>query len=222
MNIYARYFDHDTLAHNLDELLAFLGSIPEIPLSDRMIDDVKAYIDSDLPYPKRYKIRPRVYFILIKTEAQTMEEFKQGRRAPQAPAAEGPRPMPPASPQNEAPGPYAPASEAEAATPYSAPSVRPGRKELRMAELNRRRSGWYRAAVTIKRVITIPNTQKCQYRDTRFEAFVKADSGMECYDKIIDHLKSRAELDARSQFPSARGSNYEFEYLGPRLPEILA
>ncbi len=219
MNIYARYFDHDTLAHNLDELLSFLASIPEIPLSKRMIDDVKAYVDSDLPYPKRYKIRPRVYFILIKTEAQTMEEFKQ-RRIGQ-PTATGDFPLTDNPAQNEVGKPSF-TQRAEATPSALNAPVRMGRKELRMAELTQRRLGWYRAALTIKRVITIPNTQKCEYKDTRFEAYVNAANGQQCYDKIIEHLRNRPELDSRSQLPSARGNNFEFEYLGTRLPQSLA
>ena len=80
MNIYARYFDQDVLVHSFDELMEFLSEIPEIPINQRLIDDVRAYVQSDMPYPKRYKIRPRVYFILIKTTAETMEEFKAHRK----------------------------------------------------------------------------------------------------------------------------------------------
>ena len=80
MNIYARYFDRDVLVHNYEELIEFLSSIPEIPITPRMMEDVRAYVDSDMPYPRRYKIRPRVYFILIKTNAETMLEFKSHRK----------------------------------------------------------------------------------------------------------------------------------------------
>ena len=75
MNIYARYFDQEVLVHNYDELMGFLASIPEIPINARLEEDVRSYVESDMPYPKRYKIRPRVYFILIKTAAESMEEF---------------------------------------------------------------------------------------------------------------------------------------------------
>ena len=61
MNIYARYFNQEALVHDYDELMGFLSSIPEIMVTQRMEEDVKAYVDSDMPYPKRYKIRPRVY-----------------------------------------------------------------------------------------------------------------------------------------------------------------
>ncbi len=38
--------------------------------------DIRDYAASDVCYPKRYKVRPRVYFIVIKTAAATMQDFK--------------------------------------------------------------------------------------------------------------------------------------------------
>ena len=73
MNIYARYFDQDTLVYSIDELIEFLSTISDISITKELIEDIQTYIESDMPYPKRYKIRPRVYFILIKTTAQSLE-----------------------------------------------------------------------------------------------------------------------------------------------------
>ena len=42
-----------------------------------LADDIRDYAVSDVYYPKRNKVRPRVYFIVIKTEAANMEDFKQ-------------------------------------------------------------------------------------------------------------------------------------------------
>ena len=77
MNLYVRYFDKETLATNVDDAIDFLASIPEIGMDDNLADDIRAYAESDVFYPKRYKVRPRVYFIIIKTEAATMLDFKQ-------------------------------------------------------------------------------------------------------------------------------------------------
>ena len=79
MNIYARYFDQETVASSFEELITFLTAIPEISVTTELLDNVKAYVDSPLPYPKRYKLRPRVYFILIKTNAKNIQEFKSKR-----------------------------------------------------------------------------------------------------------------------------------------------
>lgn len=192
MNIYARYFDQDTLVHSFDELMAFLSSIPEIPITSRLVEDVRTYVDSDMPYPKRYKIRPRVYFILIKTSAQTMEEFKANRKHNMVENTFMPRPV-----------------ESE---------LMISKKEAKAAQLAEECEGWYLCGITFKRVIQITGTSKFRYQDTDFSAYVRAISGMEAYNKMINHLKSRPEVDLRSQFPSARGSNYTFEYVGEELP----
>lgn len=76
MNLYLRYFDKETLVHNVDEALDFLAGIPEIGMNPTLESDVRNYVASNVFYPKRYKIRPRVYFIIIKTEAATMQDFK--------------------------------------------------------------------------------------------------------------------------------------------------
>ena len=58
----------------------------------------------------------------------------------------------------------------------------------------------------------MPSTGKFEYRDTKFVARCKANSGMDCYNRIIENLHDR--VDSRSQFPSAKGKNFHFKYLG--------
>ena len=77
MNLYLRYFDKETLVHNVDDAIDFLASIDEIGMNPILEEDIRDYVASDVYYPKRYKIRPRVYFIIIKTEAATMLDFKE-------------------------------------------------------------------------------------------------------------------------------------------------
>ena len=193
MNIYARYFDQDVLVYSFDELMDFLSSIPEIPINQRLIDDIRTYVESDMPYPKRYKIRPRVYFILIKTSAQSMEEFKSHRKEAVSVADNVPQMQPNETIMN--------------------------RKDLKVAQLTEEIEGWYLGSIVFKRVIQIASTSKFRYQDTEFQAYVWAHSGAECYNRIISHLKNRSEIDLRSQFPSAKGANFNFEYIGKQLPE---
>ncbi len=190
MNLYVRYFNQDILAQNVEEVLDFLYSIPEIQVTPEMETDLRTYAESDMPYPKRYKVRPRIYFIVIKTTAETMEEFKSHNK----------------NAENRQ-------EDAAAAAPRD---NRNGQKSLSLSETN---PGWYRGAIFFKRVVQIPGTGKFQYQDTRFSAYVKAESGQHCYDRIVEHLKNRQDVDLRSQFPSPRGSNFQFEYLGETLPE---
>ena len=182
MNLYLRYFDKETLAHNVDEALAFLRSIPEIGMNSNIESDIRDYVASDVFYPKRYKVRQRVYFIIIKTTAATMLDFKQKKALHSSPQ------------QNMLGG---------------------DKRELPstvMMRLNEERPGWYEGALDFKRVVMIPSTGKHEYRDTHFVVQCKAMSGMDCYNRIVDHLRGR--VDNRSQFPSAKGKNFHFKYLG--------
>jgi hypothetical protein len=180
MNLYIRYFGNETLVYNVQEAIDFLANIPAIGMNRQLEADIRAYAASDVVYPKRYKVRQRAYFIIIKTVAETMADFKQkkGLRAPQQAGFGSRRDL--------------------AATAVN-----------RMTEV---REGWYEGKISFKRVVTLPSTGKHQYRDTTFVARCKAVSGQDCYDRIVEHLKSR--VDSRSQFPSAKGKNFSFKYLG--------
>lgn len=138
--------------------------------------DIRTYAANDVFYPKRYKVRPRIYFIIIKTEAATMLDFKQKKALRSS-------------------GDYAQRKENPA-----------------IMHLAEEREGWYEGQLNFKRVVFLPATGKHEYRDTHFVANCKAVSGMDCYNRIIDYLKGR--VDARSQFPSAKGKNFSFRYLG--------
>ena len=76
MNLYLRYFDNETLVSNVDEALDFLRSIDEINVTPQLESDLREYAESDVNFPKRYKVRSHVYFIVIKTTAATMQDFK--------------------------------------------------------------------------------------------------------------------------------------------------
>ena len=176
MNLYLRYFDRETLVSTVDEAIDFLKDINEIEMTPELEADIRDYVASSVFYPKRYKIHPRVYFIIIKTDAATMQDFK----------------------------------EKKAVHPDSVPvskAVSPA-----VAKLNELREGWYEGSVNFKRVLLVPGTGKFQYRDTLFVARLKAVSGIDCYERIIDYLRER--VDERSQFPSAKGKNYKFRFLG--------
>ena len=167
--------DSEVLVNSADEAIAFLSAIDDIAMNPVLEKDIRDYVASDVYYPKRYKIRPRVYFIIIKTEASTMQDFKEKKAV---------RP-------------------AEGQAAKSAPVL---------MSLNEPRYGWYEGTIFFKRVQQVPGTGKFQYRDTTFVARVKAASGMDCYNRIVEHLAER--VDRRSQFPSAKGKNFKFQFLG--------
>ncbi|MBQ9677225.1 MAG: hypothetical protein IJV44_03715 [Prevotella sp.] len=176
MNLYLRYFDKEVLVDNVDDAIAFLADIEDIGMNPMLENDIRSYCASDVYYPKRYKIRPRVYFIIIKTDAPTMLDFKE-KRAVHPAMDRMEKPMTPA-----------------------------------LVRLNEEMPGWYEGSLDFKRVLMVPGTGKFQYRDTHFVAQCKAMSGMDCYNRIVDYLRGR--VDDRSQFPSAKGKNFKFRYLG--------
>lgn len=175
MNLYIRYFDSEVLVNSADEAIAFLSEIDEIGMNNALEKDIRDYVNSDIQYPKRYKVRPRVYFIVIKTEATSMDDFKQKKAV----------------------------RTDNLVTKPVAPSV---------VRLNEEHFGWYEGALDFKRVVMTPGTGKFQYRDAHFEARCKAYSGLDCYNRIVDHLSQR--VDSRSQFPSSKGKNFRFTFLG--------
>lgn len=175
MNLYLRYFDKETLVDNVDDAIAFLADIDEIDMDSMLEQDIREYVASNVMYPKRYKVRPRIYFIIIKTEAASMQDFKEKR-----------------------------AMHGEGGSDKTASPV--------VMRLNEEHFGWYEGVLDFKRVQLVPGTSKFQYRDTHFVARCKAVSGMDCYNRIVDHLSQR--VDSRSQFPSAKGKNFKFTYLG--------
>jgi hypothetical protein len=177
MNLYLRYFDNETLVNNVDDAIAFLADIDEIGMDANLEADIREYAASEVLYPKRYKIRPRVYFIIIKTEATTMQDFKEKKAIHPGLELGREKPVPSA-----------------------------------VLRLNEEQPGWYEGVIDFKRVLLVPGTGKFQYRDTHFVAQCKAISGQDCYNRIVEHLRSR--VDERSQFPSAKGKNFKFRYLG--------
>jgi hypothetical protein len=181
MNLYLRYFDKEALVNNVDEAIDFLNSIPEIGMNLDLETDIRDYVDSDVFYPKRYKVRPRVYFIIIKTEALSMLDFKEKRAVRVSPVDDN----------------------MIEKKDISVPAL------FKLNEIN---PGWYEGEIDFKRVQQVAGTGKFQYRDTHFSARCKAESGIDCYNRIIDHLRSR--VDDRSQFPSAKGKNFKFHFLG--------
>ena len=152
-------------------------------MDDALEADIREYAASSVLYPKRYKIRSRIYFIIIKTTAANMQEFKERR-----------------NPRKDVNG------------ENFVEEVKERSVSTALLKLNEQREGWYEGALEFKRVNQEPNTGKFRYLDTLFVANVKAISGMDCYNRIVSHLQER--VDNRSQFPSPKGKNFSFRFLG--------
>ncbi len=174
----------------MDEVIDFLKTIHDFSYSEEAVNRVNLYYTSSNLYPFRLKVNYSNYILFLKTEAETIEEFRQLEQVKKEQKA-----------AKEAAGIH--------------PEKRKSTLEL-MAEPN---PGWYEAALTFKRVVPIPDTNKFQYRDARFRVRLKAASPIDCYNRIVKHLRGRQDVDQRSQFPSAKSSNFEYTYIGKEEPQ---
>lgn len=188
MNLYVRYFDHETLATSVDEAMAFLQTIEEIKIESNAANRIAAFLHSSNLFPFRLKVSYSNYVLFLKTDAETLEQFKKDeiRRKEQ---------------------------KAERVSPMSE------RKKNLLDTLNEEKAGWWDTVLTFKRVITTPETGKCRYIDTRFHVRQHAISAMDAYNRLIKHLQDRADVDPRSQFPSAKSDKFEYTYIGEELPK---
>lgn len=185
MNLFVRYFDHETLVHNIDEVEAFLAGIDEIKLRKEDLKSILKYWDSNNQYPYRMRVSPSNYVLFLKTEADTVEGFKEEQLHKKEQKA------------------------------VAAPMEEPEEPKKTFADyMNEEHRGWYEATMLFKRVVRIQGTNKCQYKDTVFRAQLKAESGADCYNRLVEHLRNRQDVDVRSQFPSIKSNNFEFEFLG--------
>lgn len=182
MNLYVRYFDHECLAKTIDEALDFLSTIDEIKLESNTASRISTFLNSSNLYPFRLKVSYSNYVLFLKTEAETLEQFKieEAMRKEQK---------------------------------FDRVATIAERKKSIMEALNEEKIGWWEACLTFKRVLTMPETGKCKYIDTPFRVRLKANSAMDAYNRIVDHLRNRPDVDPRSQFPAAKSQNYEYKFL---------
>ena len=184
MNLYVRYFDYETLATNMNEVAEFISSIKEINVDENSLARVKNFWESDKAYPFRLKVSFSNYVLFLKTDAHDLPEFKYLEQLRKENKGDG-----------------------------VAPQTMSEKKRSLLDALNEPKEGWYEATLMFKRVVQIRTTNKFQYRDTRFKVRLKAASPMDCYNRVVEHLRNRQDVDPRSQFPSAKSANFVYTFL---------
>lgn len=184
MNLYVRYFDYETLVTNMNEVAEFISSIKEINVDENSLARVKNFWESDNAYPFRLKVSFSNYVLFLKTDAHDLPEFKYLEQLRKENKGDG-----------------------------VAPQTMSEKKRSLLDALNEPKEGWYEATLMFKRVVQIRTTNKFQYRDTRFKVRLKAASPMDCYNRVVEHLRNRQDVDPRSQFPSAKSANFVYTFL---------
>lgn len=185
MNLYIRYFAHEALVKNVEEAADFLRTIPEIKVEQSLINRINTFYTGTSIYPYHLKVSFNNYVIIIKTDALSMEEFKDMQK-----------------------------KREEQKTDAKHTGTAQERRRTIQDILNEPHPGWYEVSLTFKRVVLIPETSKFQYKDTLFRVKLKAQSALDAYNRVVDHLRNRQDVDVRSQFPSPKSSNFYYTYLG--------
>lgn len=213
MNYYIRFFDKDVLVSSYEEAYDFLASIPQIKMDDVRGDILKKFIEGPSKFPLRLKVTPKVYALVLKTDETDIDKLRGGNSNERHLTA----PMPDESEF----GNHRPADMA-------VPPIDEWKRRTydRMMQLNDEVPGIYEGCLIFKRVVPIEeNSMKVCYKDTRFTARMRAFSGLDCYNQIVEHLKGRQDVDPRSQYPSAKSSKFDFKLLArdeePFVPQTM-
>ena len=98
MNYYVRYFDSEGVFSTVADLKDFVASIPRINMTDDLAQAIQQFCDDNTNYPRHFRLPNKTTFIIIKTNAQSLEEFKlrgaNGGQLPQPVRKETPAPTP--------------------------------------------------------------------------------------------------------------------------------
>lgn len=200
MNYYIRFFDKDVLVSSYEEALDFLTSIPQIKMDDVRAEILKKFIEGPSKFPLRLKISPKVYALVLKTTETDISKLRGGNTNEQNHIS--PTDM------NE--------DEYQRPVEMGAAPIDEWKRRTydRMMQLNDEVPGIYEGCLIFKRVVPIEeNSMKVCYKDTRFVARMRANSGIDCYNQIVEHLKGRQDVDPRSQYPSAKSNKFDFKLL---------
>lgn len=76
MNYYVRYFDSEGVFPTPDALVEFVASIPQIIMTEDLSDAIYKFCEDKTSFPRHFKLPNKNTFIVIKTNAETLEEFK--------------------------------------------------------------------------------------------------------------------------------------------------
>lgn len=76
MNYYARYFDSEGVFPTPQTLVGFISSIPQIIMTEDLADAIIKFCEDKTSFPRHFRLPNKNTFIVIKTNASTLDEFK--------------------------------------------------------------------------------------------------------------------------------------------------
>lgn len=87
-----------------------------------------------------------------------------------------------------------------------------------VSKYDEEQEGWYQCTKLFKRVL--PHTEdnpRCVIVDSTIEILVYGSTPRDCHEKIISYLRSREDIDPRSQYPALKEATFAYEYKGKQL-----
>lgn len=76
MNYYARYFDSEGVFNTPQALVDFIASIPQIMMTDELAGAIYKFCEDKTSFPRHFRLPNKHTFIVIKTNASSLDEFK--------------------------------------------------------------------------------------------------------------------------------------------------
>lgn len=76
MNYYARYFESEGVFPTPQTLVDFIASIPQIMMTDELSEAILKFCADKTSFPRHFRLPNKNTFIVIKTNAATLDEFK--------------------------------------------------------------------------------------------------------------------------------------------------
>lgn len=76
MYYYTRYFDSEGVFESPQLLVEYISSIPQITMTEELSDAVLKFCTDKTSFPRHFRLPNKSTFIVIKTTATSLEEFK--------------------------------------------------------------------------------------------------------------------------------------------------
>jgi hypothetical protein len=76
MNYYVRYFDSEGVFPTPQNLIEFLSNVPKILMTEELADAILKFCEDKTSHPRHFRLPNKSTFIIIKTNATTLDEFK--------------------------------------------------------------------------------------------------------------------------------------------------
>ncbi len=76
MNYYARYFDSESVLPTPRALVDFIASVPQITMTEELEGAILKFCEDKTSFPRHFRLPNKHTFIVIKTNASSLDEFK--------------------------------------------------------------------------------------------------------------------------------------------------